>query len=153
MERDLARRAIQHGLKILARYFQTGLRFSARRNGLKNPRNRNHFFHPGPKKECEHAHRLSFCTSVNFLMEICVLRPGWNWACNRNNILARWAGRNFSPVWNSPCNQALRKWNRTDFFGEGDYGGSPTGGSLLPCSPPKLPYVPMFLHVFLICSP
>ena len=27
------------------------------------------------------------------------------------------------------------------------------GGSLLPCSLPKLPYVPMFPYVFLICSP
>ena len=67
-------------------------------------------------------------------MEICVLRLGWNWACNRNNISARWARRNFSPGSNSPCNQALRKWNRTDFLGEGDCGGSPTGVSLLPCS-------------------
>ena len=93
--------------KILARYFQTGLEFSARPNGLKNPCNRYHFFLPGPKKQREHAHRLCFRTSVNFLMEICVLRPGWNWACNRNNISARWAERNFSPGWNSPCNQSL----------------------------------------------
>ena len=36
MERDSARGAIQPGLKILARYIQTGLGFSARPNGLKN---------------------------------------------------------------------------------------------------------------------
>jgi len=36
MERDSARGAIQPGLKILARYIQTGLGFSARANGLKN---------------------------------------------------------------------------------------------------------------------
>ena len=44
---------------------------------------------PGLKKEREHAYLLCFRTSVNFLTEICVLRPGWNWACNRNNISAR----------------------------------------------------------------
>ena len=37
MEKDSARGAIQPGLKILARYSQTGLGFSARPNGLKNP--------------------------------------------------------------------------------------------------------------------
>ena len=73
----------------------------------KNPRNRYHFFHPGPKQERQHAHRLCFRTSVNLLMEICILRPGWKWACNCNNISARWVERNFSPGWNSPCNQAL----------------------------------------------
>jgi len=61
-------------------------------------------FQPWLKKECEHVHRLYFSTSVNFLMEICVLRPSWNWACNRNNISARWVERNFSPGRNSPCN-------------------------------------------------
>ena len=76
MERDSARGAIQSGLKILARFFQTGLGFSVQPNGLRNPCNRYHFIHPGPKKEREHAHRLCFRTSVNFLMEICVLRPG-----------------------------------------------------------------------------
>ena len=40
--------------------------------------------------------------------EICVSRPGWNWACNRNNISAQWAERNFSPGGNSSCNKALR---------------------------------------------
>ena len=69
MEKDLARGAIQPGLKIL----------------------------------------LCFRSSVNFLTEICVLPPGWNWACNRNNISARWAERNLSPGRNSPCNQALRE--------------------------------------------
>ena len=107
MERDSARGAIQPGLRILARYSQTGLGFSARPNGLKNPCNRYHFFQPGLKKEREHAYLLCFHTSVNFLMEISVFRPGWNWPCNRNNISARWAERNFSPGWNSPCNQAL----------------------------------------------
>ena len=67
-------------------------------NGLKNPCNRSHSFHPEPKKEREHAHRLCFRTSVKFLMEICVLRPGWNWACNCNNISARWAEQNFPAV-------------------------------------------------------
>ena len=67
------------------------------------------FFHPGPKKECQHVHRLCFRSSVKFLMEICVLRPGWNWACNCNNISARWAEPNFSPGWNSPCNQAQKR--------------------------------------------
>ena len=88
--------SIQPGLKILARYFQTGLGFSARPNGLKNPCHRYHFFHPGPKKERKHVHRPYFRTWVNFLMEICVLHPRWNWAFNRNNISARWAERNFS---------------------------------------------------------
>ena len=41
------------------------------------------------------------------LLKQILLRPGWNWPCNRNNISARWAERNFSPGWNSPCNQAL----------------------------------------------
>ena len=36
MEMDSARGAIQPGLKILARFAQTGLGFSARANGLKN---------------------------------------------------------------------------------------------------------------------
>ena len=109
MERDSARGAIQPGLKLLARYSQIGLGFSARPNGQKNPCNRYHFFSPGCKKEREHAYLLCFRTSVNFLTEIGVLRPGWNWPCNRNNISARWAERNFSPDWNSPCNQALSK--------------------------------------------
>ena len=50
MERDSARGAIQPGLKILARYSQTGLGFSARPNGLKNPCSRCHFFSPGWKR-------------------------------------------------------------------------------------------------------
>jgi len=107
IERDTPQDAIQPGLKILARYFQTGLGFLARPNGLKNPCNRYHFFQPGSKKEREHAHRLCFWTSVNFLKEICVLSPGWNWACDCKNIFAQWAERNFSPGWNSPCNEAL----------------------------------------------
>ena len=36
MDRDSARGAIQPGLKILARYAQTGLGFSARPNGPEN---------------------------------------------------------------------------------------------------------------------
>ena len=68
---------------------QTRLGISARPNGLKNPCNRINFFHPRPQKEREHAYRLCFRTSVNFLMEFCVLRSGWNWACNHNNISAR----------------------------------------------------------------
>ena len=110
MERDSARGAIQPGLKILARYSQTGLGFSVRPNGPENLK-KSHVieteFQPRPKKEREHAHWLCFRTSVNFLTEICILRPGWNWACNHNNISARWAERNFSSSWNSPCNQAL----------------------------------------------
>ena len=54
-------------------------------------------FQHGLKKEREHAHWLWFRTSVNFLTEICVLRPGWNWAFNHNNISAWWAEPNFSP--------------------------------------------------------
>ena len=110
MERDSAQGAIQPGLKILAQYAQTRLGFSARPNW---PENLEKFhvieteFQPGPKREREHAHWLCFGTSVNFLTEICVLRPGWNWTCNRNNISAPWAERNFSQGWNSPCNQAL----------------------------------------------
>ena len=50
MERDSVRGAIQSGLKILAQYSQTGLGFSARPNGLKNPCNRYHFFSPGWKR-------------------------------------------------------------------------------------------------------
>ena len=108
MERDSARGAIQPRLIILARYIQTVLGFSAWPKRLKNPCNCCHFFRLGPKKEGEHAHRLWFRTSVNFLTEICILHPGWNWACNRNNISVRRAERNFSPGWNLPCNQALR---------------------------------------------
>ena len=105
MERDSARGAIHLGLKILARYSQTGLGFSARPNGLKNPCNRYHFFSPGWKRSAS-MRICCFRTAVNFLTEIGILRPGWNWACNRNNISARWVERNFSPGWNSPCNQA-----------------------------------------------
>ena len=97
-------------LKIPARYSQTGLGLSARPNGsenLKKPHVIETEFQPGPKNEREHAHWLCFRTSVNFLTEICVLRPGWNWAHNHNKVSARWAERNFSPGWNSPCNQAL----------------------------------------------
>ena len=47
MEKDSARGAIQPRLKILARFENTGLGFSARPNGLKNPCNRYHFFSPG----------------------------------------------------------------------------------------------------------
>ena len=54
MERDSARGAIQSGLKILARYSQTGLGFHV--------------------IETEFQH-LCFRTSVNFLSEFCVLRP------------------------------------------------------------------------------
>ena len=49
MERDSGRGVIQPGLKILAQYFQTGLGFPARPNGLKNPCNRYHFFSPAEK--------------------------------------------------------------------------------------------------------
>lgn len=62
MERDSPRGAIQPGLQILAQYLQTGVGFSVLANGLKNPNNPNHSFHPGPKKEHEHAHRLCFRT-------------------------------------------------------------------------------------------
>ena len=59
MERDSARGAIQPGLKILARYPQTGLGFSARPNGPENLK-KSHVieteFQPGQKKEREHAH-------------------------------------------------------------------------------------------------
>ena len=72
MERDSARGAIHPGPKILARYLQTGLGFSARPNGLKNPCNRYYFFHPGPKEEGEHAHRLCFRTSVNFSWKLSI---------------------------------------------------------------------------------
>ena len=51
-------KGIQPGLRILARYFLTGIRFLARPNGPKNSCNRYHFTHPGPKKERNHAHRL-----------------------------------------------------------------------------------------------
>ena len=59
MERDSARGAIQPGLKILARYFQTGLGFSAR---LSEPENlkKSHEIEtksqPEPKKKRKHAH-------------------------------------------------------------------------------------------------
>ena len=65
-------------------------------------------FQSGLKKEREHAHRLCCRISVNFSTKMCVLRPGCHSSCNRNNISDRWAGRNFSPGWNLPCNQALR---------------------------------------------
>ena len=59
MEFDSARGAIQPGLKILARYSQTGLGFSARPNGPKNLKKSlviQTEFEPGPKKEREHVH-------------------------------------------------------------------------------------------------
>ena len=106
------------GLKIVARYSQTGLGFSARPNGPANLI-KSHVieteFQPGPKKEREHAHWLCCRTSVSILTEICVLRPGWNWACHHNNISATWAERNFSPGWNSPCNQALSSHSQKNF--------------------------------------
>ena len=102
-------RGIHPGLKILTRYSQTGLGFSARPNGPENLK-KSHVieteFQPGPKKERERAHWQCFRTSVNFLTEICGLRPGWNWAWNHNK-----AERNSSPGWNSPCNQALINFN------------------------------------------
>ena len=63
MEKDSARGAIQPWLKILARYSQTGLEFSAKRNfrpnGPENPK-KSHVIEtesqPGPKKELEHVH-------------------------------------------------------------------------------------------------
>ena len=74
LERDSARGTIQPVLKILARYSQTGLRFSAWPNWPENLK-KSHVieteFQPGPKKEREHAHWPCFCTSVNFLTEIC----------------------------------------------------------------------------------
>ena len=85
-------------------------RDSARPNGPENLK-KSHVieteFQPRRKKEHEHAHWLCFRISVNFFTEICVFRPGWNWACNHNNIWARWSERNLSPGCNSPCNQAL----------------------------------------------
>ena len=110
MERDSARGAIQPRLKILARSSQTGLGFSVWPNGPENLKKCHVIeteFQPAPKKELEYAHRLCFRTSVNFLTEICVLRPGWNWAYNHNNISFRWAKRYFSPSWNSSYNQAF----------------------------------------------
>jgi len=63
MERDSARGAIQPGLKILARYSQTGLGVSARPNGPENFK-KSHVieteFQPGPKKEREYEHWLCF---------------------------------------------------------------------------------------------
>ena len=59
MERDSARGAMQPGLKILARYFQTGLGFSARQDENENLKKFHEIetkFQPGPKKEREHAH-------------------------------------------------------------------------------------------------
>ena len=101
-------------------------------------------FQPWLKKECEHVHRLYFSTSVNFLMEICVLHPGWNWAFNRNNISTWWVERNFSPGWNSRSNQALRgclfplasslRSRREERIGE----GAPS--PLFPIPPPRVGY-------------
>jgi len=59
MERDSARGEIQLGLKILARYSQTGLGFSARPDGPENLKKSHAIeteFQPGAKKEREHAH-------------------------------------------------------------------------------------------------
>ena len=92
--------------KILAQYFQTGLGFPAKR--AEKSMYSLSLFQPRLKKEREHMYLLCFCTSVNFHVEICILRPGWNWACNHNNVSAQWAERNFSPGWNSTCNQALK---------------------------------------------
>ena len=86
---------------------ETGLGFSVWANGLTNPCNREDIFPSWLKKERELAHRLCFRISVNFLMEICVLCPGWNWGCNRNSLSVLWVERNFSPSWDSPFNQVL----------------------------------------------
>ena len=70
--------------------FKPGWDFNPRQTGWEIHVIATIFFHPGPKREREHAHRLCFLTSVNLiLMEICGLRPGWNWACNRYNIGAK----------------------------------------------------------------
>ena len=59
MDRDSALGAVQPGLKILARYSQTGLGFSPRSSGHENLK-RSHVIEtesqPGPKKEREQAH-------------------------------------------------------------------------------------------------
>ena len=58
MERDSARGAIQPGLKILARFAQTRLGFSARANGPENLKNSHVIeteFQPGLNSEFGHA--------------------------------------------------------------------------------------------------
>ena len=60
MERDSARGTIQPGTKILARYFQTRLGFSARPNGPENLTTSHVIeteFQPGLKSEVGHAHQ------------------------------------------------------------------------------------------------
>ena len=58
MERDSARGAIQPGLKILARFAQTWLGFSARANGPENLKNSHVIeteFQPGLNSELGHV--------------------------------------------------------------------------------------------------
>ena len=62
MEKVSAQTEFRPGLKFQARVLKTGLK--------------PHVIQPGLKKERGHAHRLCFRTSVNFLMEIWVLRLG-----------------------------------------------------------------------------
>ena len=99
-------------LKILARYSQTGLGFSARPNGPENLK-KSHVieteFQPGPKNERKHAHWLCFRTSVNFLTKF----AGWNWARNHNKVSARWAERNFSPGWRAWLHGEFHRLPRT----------------------------------------
>ena len=77
--------ATQPGLKILARFEQTGLGFSARaelRPGL----------NPSP------------CNRQFDFKRICLR--------SRAEVSARLTRWNFSPGWNSPCNQALKQTNK-----------------------------------------
>ena len=89
---DSARGAIEPGLKILARYSQTGLGLSARPNGLKNPCNRYHFSARAEKgaRACVstvflHLSKLAFCARAEIEHVIAtIFQPG-----GRSEISAR----------------------------------------------------------------
>ena len=101
-------------LSITWRGIQPGAQFSPAKRAWKSESvscNRNGILAPAEK-----GTQACALTVFSHLSKLCVLRPGWNLACNHNNISARWAERNFSPGWNSPCNRALNvsqvvSWN------------------------------------------
>ena len=110
MERDSARGAIQPGLKILARFAQTGLGFSARANGPENLKNSHVIeteLQPGLNSELGHAQW--FCLPGNKMANISAQ------AEVRHVIATKfqpgWRGWNFSPGWHSPYNQALSAYH------------------------------------------
>ena len=124
MERYSVRGAIQPGLKIIARYFKTGLGFQPGQTGWKI-----HviavilFIRAGKGTRVCASTLFSYLSKLAFSTPVLAQKSSGveitssaKFAfcdraeiehTNENNISARWAERNFSPGWNSPCNQVL----------------------------------------------